>query len=80
MDYVLGEIVLLPFQFAIEGFMSCQGQTLTISQNAALYSLIGPIYGGDGKTTFALPNLKGAEPLPGMMYFIVTQGIYPTRQ
>lgn len=80
MDYYLGQIVLFPFQFEIENFSSCQGQILSISQNQALFSLIGATYGGDGRTTFALPNLKGAEPLPNMRYYIVTSGLYPMRQ
>jgi microcystin-dependent protein len=80
MEYILGEILLFPFQFEMQGFISCQGQTLPVAQNQALFSLIGYTYGGDGRTTFALPNLKGAEPLPGMRYYIVTSGIYPERQ
>lgn len=80
MDYTLGQIVLLPFQFEIMGFTSCQGQILQVSQYQALFSLIGYNYGGNGTTTFALPNLKGAEPLSTMRYYIVTEGIYPQRQ
>jgi microcystin-dependent protein len=57
----------------------CQEQILQISQYQALYSLIGSTYGGDGRTTFGLPNLNGASPLPAMKYYIATQGIYPTR-
>jgi microcystin-dependent protein len=79
MDYTIGEITLFSFFFAPMGWMSCEGQMLNITQNQALFSLIGATYGGDGKTTFALPNLKGAEPLPNMKYYIATQGIYPTR-
>ena len=62
------------------GWMSCEGQVLTITQNQALFSLIGANYGGDGRTTFALPNLNGASPLPQMKYYIATEGIYPQRQ
>lgn len=80
MDPILGQIILMPFQFEMMGWMSCQGQTLQVSQNQALFSLIGATYGGDGRTTFMLPNLKGAEPLSSMRYFIATEGLYPIRQ
>ncbi len=80
MDYTLGQIVLFPFQFEIMGFTSCQGQVLQVTQNQALFSIIGYNYGGNGTTTFALPNLKGSEPLSTMRYYIVTSGLYPERQ
>lgn len=80
MDYTIGEITLFAFPFAPMGWMSCEGQILTITQNQALFSLIGATYGGDGRTTFALPNLKGAEPVPQMKYYIAIEGIYPQRQ
>lgn len=81
MDYLLGEITLFPYNFAPMGWMSCEGQILNIAQNQALYSLIGNTYGGSSaQGTFALPNLKGAEPLPNMKYYIATEGIYPQRQ
>ncbi|RCX18734.1 tail collar domain [Anaerobacterium chartisolvens] len=80
MDAILSQIQLFPFTFEMMGWMSCQGQTLQIMQNQALFSLIGATYGGDGRTTFCLPNLKGAEPLPGTRYYIATEGLYPQRQ
>ncbi len=76
---ILGQIQLFAFFFAPYGWMSCEGQTLNIQQNAALYSLIGTVYGGDGRTTFMLPNLNGASPLPNMKYYIAIQGLYPQR-
>lgn len=79
MDYILGQIVLYSFPFAPMGFMSCEGQILQVAQNQALFSLIGFTYGGNGSTTFALPNLKGAEPLPNMKYYIAVEGLYPQR-
>jgi microcystin-dependent protein len=79
MDPILSQIQLLPFGFTIEGWLPCQGQTLQIMQNQALYSLIGITYGGNGSTTFMLPDLRGAEPVPGMCYHIATQGMYPMR-
>jgi microcystin-dependent protein len=79
MDPYLGTIQLFGFFFAPRGWMSCEGQLLTIAQNQALFSLLGNQYGGDGRTNFALPNLKGAEPLPNMKYYIAIQGEYPPR-
>src|ERR1700729_3145413 len=54
----LGEIRMFGFNFAPQGWAMCNGQTLPISQNAALFSLLGTFYGGDGVTTFQLPNLQ----------------------
>ena len=79
MDYYLGGIILLPYNFSPIGWMACEGQILQVSQNQALFSLIGAQYGGDGRTTFALPDLRNASPLPSMRYCIATQGYYPTR-
>ena len=52
--------MLVPYNFAPTGYALCQGQLLPISQNTALFSLLGTYYGGDGKSTFALPNLSGS--------------------
>ena len=79
MDFYLGTILLFAFPFTPTGWMSCDGQILQSSQNAALYSLIGNTYGGTYPTTFALPNLNGASPLPTMKYYICVSGLYPTR-
>jgi microcystin-dependent protein len=59
----LGEIRPLAFPFAPKGWALCNGQLLQISQNTALFSLLGTTYGGDGVRTFALPNLQGRVPL-----------------
>ena len=56
----LAEIRVLPFNFAPRGWASCDGQLMPISQNTALFSLVGTYYGGDGKSTFGLPNLAGS--------------------
>jgi microcystin-dependent protein len=62
----LAEIRLLPFNFAPKGWAFCDGQILPLSQNTALFSLLGTTYGGDGKSNFALPNLQGNAPMhPG---------------
>lgn len=55
----VAEIRLVPFNFAPKGWAFCNGQILPLSQNTALFSLLGTTYGGDGKSTFALPNLQG---------------------
>ncbi len=59
----LGEIEIFGFNFAPLGWAMCNGQELAISQNAALFQLLGTIYGGNGTTTFALPNLQGRVPI-----------------
>ena len=62
-DQFLAEIRLFPFNFAPFGWQLCQGQLLAISQNTALFSLIGTMYGGNGTSNFALPDLRGMVPL-----------------
>ena len=55
----LGQILMVGFNFAPRGWAQCDGQTLPIAQNQALFSLLGTTYGGDGRTTFRLPDLRG---------------------
>lgn len=65
-DPFVAEIRIFPFNFAPKGWAFCDGQLLPISQNTALFSLLGTTYGGDGKSTFALPNMQGSAPMqPG---------------
>jgi microcystin-dependent protein len=59
----IGEIKILGFNFAPRGFQTCDGQILAINSNTALFSLLGTIYGGNGSTTFALPDLRGRMPI-----------------
>jgi microcystin-dependent protein len=62
----LAEITIVGFTFAPRGYALCDGQILPINQNQSLYSLLGTTYGGDGRTTFALPDLRGRTPMsPG---------------
>jgi len=63
MDPFLGQIILFAGNFAPRGWALCEGQLLPINQNQALFSLFGTIYGGDGRTTFALPDLRGRAPI-----------------
>src|SRR3989442_4476304 len=65
-DPFVAEIRIFPFNFAPKGWAFCDGQLLPISQNTALFSLLGTTYGGDGKSNFALPNMQGNAPMhPG---------------
>ena len=59
----LAEIKIVGFNFAPRGWAFCNGQLLPISQNQSLYSLLGTVYGGDGRTSFALPDLRGRVPI-----------------
>jgi microcystin-dependent protein len=59
----LGQILLVPYNFAPRGYAFCSGQLLSIQQNSALFSLLGTTYGGNGVTTFALPDLRGRVPI-----------------
>lgn len=59
----LGEIKIVSFNFPPKGWALCNGQLLPINQNQALFSILGTTYGGDGRTTFALPNLQGRVPV-----------------
>lgn len=65
-DPFVAEIRIFPFNFAPSGWAWCDGQLMPISQNTALFSLLGTTYGGDGKSNFALPDLQGRAPMhPG---------------
>ena len=59
----LAEVRIVGFNFAPRGWALCDGQILPINQNQSLYSLLGTTYGGDGRTTFALPDLRGRTPI-----------------
>ena len=66
MDPFVAEIRIFPFNFAPKGWAFCDGQILPLSQNTALFSLLGTTYGGDGKSNFALPDMQGNAPMhPG---------------
>ncbi|WP_461054068.1 phage tail protein [Spirosoma arcticum] len=77
-DPFLGMIALFGFNFAPRGWAFCNGQLLSISQNSALFALLGTQYGGDGVNTFALPNLQSRVPLgmgqgPGLSNYTIGQ-------
>ena len=73
----LGQIMITSFNFAPRGWALCNGQLLAIAQNTALFSLLGTMYGGDGRVTFALPDMRSRVPIhfgqgPGLSSY--TQG------
>jgi microcystin-dependent protein len=75
-DPFLAEIRMLPFNFAPQGWAMCDGQIMAISQNTALFSLIGTYYGGNGTSNFGLPNLQGNIPVdagqgPGLSEYVI---------
>ncbi|WP_430885035.1 phage tail protein [Fusibacter sp. JL216-2] len=79
MEPILGQIQLFPFGFAPEGWEGCVGQILPIRDNEALYAVLGLTYGGDGRNTFGLPDLRNAIPIDGMWYCISMEGMFPRR-
>jgi microcystin-dependent protein len=82
MDEILGMIKLFSGNFAPRGWFLCEGQTLPITQYAALFSILGTQYGGDGVSTFCLPNLVDkcpADTVKGLKYIICYEGVYPSR-
>ncbi len=79
MDYYMGLIALFPYSYAPMNWLLCDGQILSISENEVLFTLIRTDYGGNGSTNFALPNMLGLEPIPGMNYYICNDGLFPVR-
>lgn len=75
----VGSVALVAFNFAPVGWAFCNGQLLSINENAALFSLLGTTYGGDGRSNFALPNLNAGALQSGLNYIIALNGIYPSR-
>lgn len=74
----LGEIRMFGGDFAPRGWARCHGQLLSIAEHAPLYSLVGTTYGGDGRETFALPDLR-EEAQPPVTFIIALAGVYPSR-
>lgn len=78
MEGYIGQVILFAGNFAPRSWAFCQGQLLPISQNTALFSIIGTMYGGDGRTTFALPDLRGRVAIgpgqgPGLSNYSIGQ-------
>jgi microcystin-dependent protein len=70
----IGEVRIVGFNFAPRNYATCDGQTLSIQQNTALFSILGTTYGGNGQTTFALPDLRGRTPYHVGNGFALGQG------
>jgi microcystin-dependent protein len=75
---IVGTIKLFAGNFCPSGYLYCDGQIISITSNLVLYNIIGNNYGGDGKTTFALPKLNTDTDNTGVKYIICVSGIYPT--
>ena len=78
MDPILTSIIGWPCDWAPQGWLFCDGQTLSIQQNTAIFALLGTNFGGDGVTNFQLPNLQHHHH-PKVKYIICVQGIFPSR-
>lgn len=85
MEPFIGSIIRFAGNFAPRGWAFCEGQLLDISQWSALFSILGTAYGGDGRTTFALPNFKKKEDRDPITkggfgrHIIALEGLYPSR-
>lgn len=79
METFIGQIALFPYGYAPQGWAACEGQLLQVNQNPALYALLGANFGGDARTTFGLPDLRGKAPIPKTAYYIALNGIFPQR-
>ena len=71
MQPFVGQLLLASFNFAPRGFAACNGQLIAINQNQALFALLGTFYGGNGTSTFALPNLQGRAPVSAGTDFVL---------
>ena len=76
-DELYAALKLVAFNYDPEGYMACDGRTLQIQQYQALFALLGCTFGGDGRTTFALPKLD--PPAKGLHWIICVNGIWPSR-
>ena len=74
----IGMVVLFAADWTPDGWLQCHGQTLNVAEYTSLYSLFATTFGGNGTTTFALPDLRSVAPT-GMTYIICTDGPYPLR-
>ena len=81
MDFFIGQICMFPWNWVPRDWAKCDGTLLSISENPALFSLIGTEFGGDGRRTFALPKMPTIKTEDGgeVAYFINLRGIYPSR-
>ena len=80
MEAFIGTMLLVGFNYAPQGWSICDGSMMAIRDNTPLFALIGTTYGGDGKTTFGLPDLRKQVPGGIGHYLICVNGIFPSRQ
>lgn len=79
-DYFIAEMFLWTGDYCPAGYMYCEGQELKINEHQELYALIGTRFGGDGNTTFKLPDMRNAEKdLKGARFIIAIKGMFPSR-
>ena len=79
-DQLLGSLLLVPYDYTPTEFAACDGSLMDINGNVALFSLLYTKFGGNGKNNFALPDLRGHEPIKGLNYVIAIEGIFPSRK
>ena len=79
MEPLIGQIQAFGFNYAPDGWAVCEGQTMPIAENEPLFSLLGTTYGGDGRTSFALPDLRQASARDNVHFCIALNGGYPSR-
>lgn len=76
-DSYLGSVGLFANAYCPQGTLEANGQMLSIAENEALFQIYGTTYGGDGKDSFAVPDLSGKVPVPGMRYCVMLSGRWP---
>jgi microcystin-dependent protein len=79
MEPFIGQIQLFAFNYAPRNWALCDGQIVPIADNNALFALLGTQFGGDGRLTFSLPDLRNKEPDPNTKYYIALEGDFPPR-
>jgi microcystin-dependent protein len=77
MEYYVGAILLLPYDFTPSDMFLCDGSLVERNQASNLFDVIGTTYGSEGNTNFRLPNMLGLEPVPHTRYCIVKNGVFP---
>ena len=77
MEPFIGQVELFPYDFVPRGWAPCEGQTLKVRENQALSTLLKNRFGGDGKTTFGLPDLRKDAP-PNLRFCIAVSGLFPS--
>jgi microcystin-dependent protein len=77
---LLGSLLLVPYGYVPREFADCDGSLMDIQTNTALFSLLWTNFGGDGKSNFALPDLRGKGPIKDLSYVIATDGVFPSRK